>query len=87
MPEILTDQQTESVVGHRRRLEPVTRAEEAAFLEDAVGGQVELAVDVLDLAVAHQDRAVVEDTFGVFLHQPEHDRHRAGGRSEALDLR
>ena len=84
VPEVLADQDAE-----RRRPASAARssrrpgAEEAPLLEDAVGRQVELAVDEAMLAAGEQERAVVEDAAVALLDAAHDDRHRAGGLGAA----
>ena len=86
MPEVFANQQAELLPRDLRQVEAFSRAEEAALLEDAIGREVELPMDVEDLTRPEQDGAVVEDSLAVLFHQADDDRHFAARLRQPLDL-
>jgi hypothetical protein len=62
----------------------VAGRKEAGFIENAVGGQVDLFVDVADLTVMEVKGCVIELVGGVFENTTHHSSHLMSG-SEQLD--
>ena len=79
VPQILADDQP------RRRLHPCHQVDAAAgtheppLLEDSVGRQVELAMDMIDPAAVKHQAAVEEHAAIALLDQSDDDAHLAGG--------
>ena len=79
MPEILTDQQAELLAGNGSQIKALPWAEKAALLKDAIGREIELAMDVNDLAGPEHCGAVVQDSLTILFYQADDHRHLSAG--------
>ena len=84
MPEVLAHADPETDPEPRRhRAQDVAGGEEPALVEQPVGRQVELAMDVPDLAVLDQGGGDEQPVVGRFLDERD-DRREAAGRAGQL---
>ena len=72
MPEVLADEQDEPAVPGIEGSQPVAPGEVALLVEHAVGGKVDLPVDVADLTVLEIHRGVVEPVILALQHEAGH---------------
>ena len=78
VPEVLADRQAQAHAQLRRNsTDHVARGEEPPLVEHAVGRQVDLAVDVAELAVLQQRRGDEQPVVGGLLHERHHGREPA----------
>ena len=87
MPELLADEQTGRGAGDREEVEPVAGAEAAGLLEEAVGGELELAVDPGDPPSGERHGAVAEAAVRMLLDEADDRGQVLAGGGEAGDLR
>src|SRR6187549_310007 len=85
VPEVLADGQTDAPDGGPGSMRPhaVARAGEAALVEEAVGGQVHLAMEADELAITHEGRAVRVSMVVGLLDEPDRHEHAAHAVADA----
>src|SRR3972149_16818 len=83
VPEILADQDADPAEARIEGAHLVAPGEEAPFIEEAVGGQIDFAVDVDDLSLGEVGRREVETAPRIGLDKTEEDVDLAAGREEA----
>lgn len=73
MPKVFADEQADATEAGVEGLDGVTPGEEAAFVEEAVGGQINFVVDVEDAPARKVGRSDVETVTRVFIHKADNE--------------
>jgi hypothetical protein len=82
MPEVLTNQHTDASEACVERQDRVPAGEETALVEEGVGGQVQLAVDVEDPSSGQVGGGDVEPVTGVLVHEADDEVYILAGPQE-----
>ena len=85
MPEVFADEQADASELGVEGLAGVAPGEEAAFIEKAVGGQVDVVVTVEDAPARKVGRSDVEAVTGVLVHEANDEVEVVAGFEEVLE--